>query len=82
MDLIFESLIDLSDTVETLNCNPQSLPSATDEPLKWTIGVLFFLASDSILSEMFFLTDSEKTTKFEFFKEPKTCFEPNVHFFL
>ena len=42
MDLIFESLIDLSDTVETLNCNPQSLPSATDEPLKWTIGVLFF----------------------------------------
>ena len=33
IDLMFASVIDVKDIVETRNCNPHSLPKTTEDPL-------------------------------------------------
>jgi len=78
---MFESLSELNETVDTLNCKPQSFPKDTEESLNCMAGIFAFFVSDWIFSEMFCRTDFEITTNFEFFSEVKTCFEPRVHLF-
>ena len=75
------SLKEVSDKVETLNCNPHNLPKATDEPSNCSVGIFSFFAPSIILSANFVCADFERMTNFEFVSEPSTCLLPRILFF-
>ena len=57
IDLMLPSVIDVNESVEILNCKPHNLPNATDVPRKFTNGTFSLFASNSIFSNISFLTD-------------------------
>jgi hypothetical protein len=57
IDLTFASLNEVSEIVDTLNCNPHSLPNATEEPLNCSVEMFSFFAFSKIFVANFFGAD-------------------------
>ena len=78
---MFASLKEVREMVETLNCNPQSRPKATEEPSNCTVETFSFFAFSKILSANFLGADWERTTNLELFSELSTCLLPRILLF-